>query len=365
MLVSLLLVFLCQGQSNSANFGKQSKVKLEEEFSVNFKERLFLCWDGATLFGWCNLKNSIKKFDFQKRVFYDECQSEIKNFDKYEAIVSVGSDSLFCFAWQDNWNANLINGRGKILRQYNLKPSKYSNFLECDKNRTSYCYLKKTISPTCYKGKLYYATQSMGEDKVKGKLFSSARLDLKNGGTEFVTEFPSIYHQYNWGAISHYFPAVTMNDKEQLVISYPACHKLYVYDLNTNTQKVVNGGSSLFEKVKPFSKEKKYREELRDEYAKYYQTNYVYGDIAYDKKRKVYYRMVWHPKKDYGKQAFSARDNSILVLDEQFNFLGEVVLPSEKHYYRLMFTARGLIIAYVDFKLGKGGFSLFKLKDML
>lgn len=354
-------MFSCLGQEKSNNFGKKSKIKLEESFDIKLSNRLFLSWDGSKMFGWDNNNNTIKKFDFHKKSFYDEYKSEIKNSENHEEIVCAGHDSLLTFAWNDKYTANLINGKGKILKKYNLNPSKHINIFECGGDRVSYCYLQGTIANTRHNNSFYYAAQSMGESKISGKLFSAGKLNLKDGTTEFLTEYPSIYHKYNWGAMYYYFPSLTINDNKQLIISYPVSHKLYVYDLITEKKESVNGGSSLFLKISPFSNKKEEKPELKSEYTKYYQLNYAYGGIAYDKKRKLYYRLVLHPNKNYGETADPTRKKSIIVLDENFNFLGEAFLPFNKNYYRIIATDYGIVVSYFNFKTKGYGFTVFNI----
>lgn len=353
----------CQGQKKSSNFKKESKVVLEENITI-FSSRLFLSWDGQDMFCWDNLNNTIKKFDFKENKFYGETKSEIKIPEKYEEVVCVGKDSLFMFAWSDGYNASLLNGQGKILNKYNLSPFEHLNVRDCDRDRVSYCNLQGTVGNTCFQGIFYYATQSMGERYTQGRLFSSGKLDFRNGDVEYFTEFPNLYQRYNWGGMNCYFPFLTSDGEGQLILSYPVCHNLYIYNLRTGAKNIISAGSSLFDFISPFPDEKKFKQELRDEYVKYFETNYFYGSITYDKKQKRYYRMVWHPNEEYGKTANKTREKSIIVFDKEFNFMGEVLLPSDKNYYRLITTSYGLVVSFFDFEKKSYGFTIFDIAEL-
>ncbi len=128
----------------------------------------------------------------------------------------------------------------------------------------------------------------MGEDRNPGKFFSGGKINVKTGEFEYFTEFPQIYKDYNWGAIRYYFPYFTSNDNNQIVVSYPASHDLFVYDIKKNTRKIIKSGSSLFNKIEPYSNKKELVLDLKNEYIKYYDTNYAYDGITYDRKRKLY-----------------------------------------------------------------------------
>lgn len=363
LLLGIFVFSFCQGQVKNTNFGKDSKVTLTEHINI-FTTRLFLSWDGKEMFCWDNLNNTIKKFDFQKNIFYDVAKSELQVPQRYEEVVCVGRDSLFMYAWSDGYKANLLNGQGKLLRRYNLNPSRHANVQECDKNRVSYCNLRGTVGNTCFQGVFYYASHSMGEGRVLGKLFSGGKLDLSNGNVEYFTEYPNLYQKQNWGGMNCYFPFFTSNEKGLLVVSYPVSHNLYVYNLKTGEKNTVNAGSSLFRVVSPFPDKKIFKQELRDEYVRYFETNYFYGSITYDKKQKRYYRMVWHPNENYGKTAEKTRKKSIIVFDEEFNFIGEVLLPFDKNYYRLITTDYGVVVSFFDFKKRSYGFTVFDIVEL-
>ncbi len=360
--VLLLYLFPCQAQEKNLNFGKKSTVQLEKQFDITLKSRTFLTYDGTDLFCWDNIHNRLYKFDFKSRTFTPPIKIEIKNPYEYEEMVCVGRDSLITFSWIENYNANLINGKGKLLKQYNIAPKNHLNYKESNTKLICYCDLYGTIGKISHNGFFYYATKYLGESTNKGKLFSSARLNLKSGVKEYVTEFPSIYNKYHWGFWAYNYPYITFNSKEQMIISYPACHQLYLYDIHTKKQKAVNAGSSLFKNIPPFSNKKEIKAELKDEYIKHYQTNYAYGIIAYDKKHKLYYRQVRHPNKNWGKSANKTRKMSIIVLDEKFHFLGEVELPADKNYYRFIVTEQGIVASYIDFNNRKYGFTVFNIK---
>lgn len=352
----------CSSQTSSTNFRKKSKVKLEKQFDFELDHKINFTWNGKDMVCWDNLNNEIKKFDFRKKTFYQKHKTSIKNYLNYNIMLSVGKDSLLTYSYKSNYSVKIINYEGRVLNNYSLEPAKSLNISNCEKKRHPSCFLNGTASNTFYNNYFYYAGYNMGENKTSKKLFSGGRLNLKTGDFEYFTEFPPIYNKYNWGAMYYYFPHVAMNNKGQLVVSYPASHDLYVYDLNAGKHKSVNAGSSMFSVIKPFSRKKELKKELKGEYSKYYYTNYSYAKIMYDKKEQLYYRMALFPKNDYGKTSDRTRKISIIVLNKDFVFLGEDVLPMDKDYYNMLTTDYGIVAYYYDYKNKKNGFTLFKVK---
>lgn len=363
LIINILFnIFGCSGQTTSQNFKKRSKIKLEKLYDVKLDNELFFTWNGSEMLCWDKVKNKVKRFDLKKKCFYQEYETEIKNHMEYSEMLNIGFDSLLSYSLSDNYNVVLINYHGKILNKFNLSPNKSINISLCEKKRHPSCHLYGTNGNTRYNDYFYYAAYNIGENKISGKLFSGGKLNIKTGRFEYFTEFPAIYNSYNWGAIYYYFPYITTNDHGQLIISYPACHDLYIYNLKNGKNEIVNGGSSLFSTIKPFSNKKELVLELKAEYTKYFDLNYAYGIISYDKKRKMYYRETLFPEENYGKSSKNIRKKSIIVLDNKFNFLGEELLPDDKNYYHLLATDYGIVISYYDFENMNFGFTLFNLK---
>ncbi|MBN2755851.1 MAG: DUF4221 family protein [Bacteroidales bacterium] len=349
----------CEGQSVSSNFNKKSKVKIEEIFSQSLQQGSFFSSSGKNLICWSPGNNIIKKYDIKKRKFYDEYKTEIKDSKQYIDFANIGKDSLVFFHWMDNYTMYLTY-RGKIIKTYNLTPKKSENILSCIKSGHPTCNLDGTDRNTLIGDYFYFSAYKMGE-KFIDKLYSGGKINLKTGKFEYFTEFPEIYRNYNWGAMRYYFPYITINKLKQIVVSYPACHDIFVYDTKKGTKKRIKSGSSLFKTIKPYSDKKEIVLELKSEYMKYYEQNYAYGDISYDRRRKLYYRLAVFPNINYGKSSDNTRKKSLIVLDKNFKFIGEVVLPTDKNYHNLTDTDYELVVIYYDFSKSTYGFTLFKI----
>lgn len=100
-----------------------------------------------------------------------------------------------------------------------------------------------------------------------------------------------------------------------------------------------------------------------------------YGDLIYDKYRKVYYRFAypqvelddkinWRGKAVYGRKKFS-----VIILDEQFNRLGETLFPESIYNSYVFFVNKDGLYISRDYQVGIGNqsedfmtFELFELK---
>ena len=100
-----------------------------------------------------------------------------------------------------------------------------------------------------------------------------------------------------------------------------------------------------------------------------------YGDLIYDMYRKVYYRFAypqvelddkinWRGKAVYGRKKFS-----VIILDEQFNRLGETLFPESIYNSYVFFVNKDGLYISRDYQVGIGNqsedfmtFELFELK---
>ena len=362
IIIIILTTSGCDGQQTSFNYNKKSNIDIQTIYSKNIDGYSAFSVYGKDIICWNPYTNTIIKYDLKRKIFYDKYKTDIINSNQYHHFSNIGKDSLVFFNWQDNYKMILVV-HGKILKTYNLTPQKSNNFLSCNKTGCPTCNLAHTNNITVINNFFYFSAYKMGE-KFEDKLYSGGKINLKTGEFEYFTEFPEIYQKNNWGGLSYYFPYMIANNLQQIIISYPACHDIFVYDIKNGTKKRIRSGSSLFKTIKPYSNKKELILELKSEYMKYYEQNFAYGDISYDKKRKLYYRMVIFPNKNYGKSSNIIRKKSLIVLDKNFKFIGEIVLSEDKNYAYLFSTEYGLAITYYDFNKNTYGFTLFKINTL-
>ena len=98
-------------------------------------------------------------------------------------------------------------------------------------------------------------------------------------------------------------------------------------------------GSKYFEDILPWSKPDNER------YEEFYVSSNSYRELAYDEERKILYRMAYRKVNYIGADGLRRNwDNklpSVIILDEDFEKIGEVDLPQNIYYTRSYFTHEG------------------------
>jgi hypothetical protein len=186
-----------------------------------------------------------------------------------------------------------------------------------------------TGSPAIYyKGMLNMAAlPGMGptnEDSFEfGKV--NIALDISTGKFNLNYGYPEMYKKRTfgnfWGKI---YRAKTHDNR--IVYSFGANPKVEVTDYATTTAHYA--GSSFFDDPIPYKDVSQMR--MND------LTSTMYGGIFYDKYRKLYYRIVSGAVKDapqglMGSRAYDIKPLSVIVLDLNFEKVGEQLLPLKTH----------------------------------
>lgn len=152
-----------------------------------------------------------------------------------------------------------------------------------------------------------------------------------------------------------------VNDKEQLVFSFACNHELFVYDLEGTLVKKKHAASS---KVKlpemVSSSDLKAPGAVQKVMQERFITESYYAGIFYDPYRKLYYRIakLQRPLKD--KDGLLNKRNhpfSLMILDEDFNLIGEQPMSGDYKWQDIFPTPEGVLIRKQD----KAEFTLFQI----
>lgn len=136
------------------------------------------------------------------------------------------------------------------------------------------------------------------------------------------------------------------------IYSFSLDENLYKVDIHSNKQNKILAKSQFAPNVSPIRIPKELTQLIKKtcEMASY-------GNIMYDKYRKVYYRFVYHKmelnsKEDYRKLLHSGKtDFSIIILDENFKVLGETRFPAFTYVPHISFINEdGLYLSISHFK---------------
>jgi hypothetical protein len=261
----------------------------------------------------------------------------------------------------------ILNNEGEIRHNYTIKTPNghFMAFLPCSYFFTNPYMIDSTI----------YVAPKVGKPNMKkedwGKTPMFFSLNLKTGNTDFAPiYYPNIFDKdvkrlADGAAFSYdYNP-----DQNYLVCSFVDYDSLMVINSTYNV-KWYHAKSHYLKSKKPQLIE--VGEGLESIIEMSQKGHYFH--IMYDKYRNVYYRFVEFPcelAKDEGyMDEPKAREFSVIILDKDFQIIGETKFPGNKYFIRMSFVGRdGLYIsennmANPDFDEDKLVFACFALEDL-
>lgn len=256
--------------------------------------------------------------------------------DAYFYEISINSfDSILILSTDKNL-ITLVNDSGEIINEYNISPdytiiSKHDNPIEYINGYIHVCNTSKTIGVAEKENRIKY---------YKG-INPELIIDISQKSLPMIVsqvgQFPDSYSETG-NNYYDFFPTRCVNNKGQLLLSFNADHNIYVYE----SEEVV---------VKKLCKSKyiKSMNSIPEDrmfdmaYLKKFQFEEPkYERIYYDKYRDKYYRIVRHrsefnndPEVDCEKYTWS-----IIVLDADFNIIGEQKFKSCEYNYQVFFPAK-------------------------
>jgi len=329
----LILFFSCN--SNTHNNSEVIQNKSSYYFDLVQKDILYFPLDSVSKFDIKSLhvvedfsqnkyfvylntnKSRIYYYDFEDREIQSiiEIEREGPNgvSSEIQGLHIVSFDSIFV---ADEYNIYLINRKGEAVDRYMIGGTNDFNFtLEGGtksnivfNNSHLYLSISSELDP--------YLLETF---LVKDQVLLDFDLLTRKYSTHF--DFPEIYSQKLF-PINYSFFYFTYNPKTDLfVFSFPADDYVQIKNLN-GKEKAVFAGSKSANEIKDLS-EVEYFEDFMV-YTKHYLTNISYGPIYWDPHKEVYYRIVEQP---ISGQDFNSKNwfkkCSIIILDEDFNIIGE------------------------------------------
>lgn len=146
--------------------------------------------------------------------------------------------------------------------------------------------------------------------------------------------YPSIYGeadkiQDNWDTFGYRETYYTLNPRHEIVTSFPASDSLYVYSPDNGTTRGYYAGYSGKVNISPgvpSDPDKKVRKFI---------SQHQYSGILYDKFNHLYYRIIRLPgneNTDNVRKELSKKPVGIIILDDNFNKVGEYMLPDDRYY---------------------------------
>ena len=258
-----------------------------------------------------------------------------------------------------------MNGEGIVDRNYQLKsPGRFVRVI-----LSTFCYL-----PSFVRDSVLYFDQRVASKKKRNlpnyPIF--AALDLNTGELDWASlNFPTTFNgDYSHIQSGDSFTYDYNYKDDRLVCSFIESDSIMVTD-DLSTVKWYNAKSRFLDSMIPYINDP--TEDVYDLIRK--EEKPKYWHLMYDKYRDVYYRFAEMPcelaenEDPYDEFAPRAREFSVIVLDKDFNIIGETKFPGSKYFYKMSFVGRdGLYIsennlANPEFDEDKLVFACFKLED--
>jgi hypothetical protein len=279
-----------------------------------------------------------------KILIENEGPNGVGNIGYASAHYHHSPDSIFLYNRQTS-PLYLINSRGEIIQKY--KVTDYSGATNFPVPNSS------TMSPIHFwKNNLLLSCGIQNYEEDFTGYPSLLKLDLKNGQIDYLSTLPKIYAEAFWGAYFKYDPSITLNlDTEEVIISYPIDHNVYVVNLINGKQEKHFIGSEYFQEIAPYQVDPTFfttrnpneRDEKENIHA--FSTS-EYRGIIYDHWRNLFYRVALiRPSIERvlaGDKKFSF---SIVVFDKDFQKIGETSFTTDTYDPSSIFLTRdGLAI---------------------
>ena len=268
--------------------------------------------------------------------------------------------------------ATIADGKGNVIRKYNIRQAKDGNGLWVDSRfGVSFFYTPSfTKDSIVYFCNGYFRRNRLNREDWKTlPMFNS--LNLKNGhiGT-LPINYPDIFEDdVKVPAGGGYNFTYDYNYKEgRLVCSLTGYDSIMVTD-DLKQVRWYNGKSRYLKSIRPRVYEADGFGWLRES-----TESPSYHNIMYDKYRNVYYRIVQLPYEFKQNESVfetpKGREFSIIIFDKDLNIIGETNFLGNKYFYKMSFVGRdGLYIsenneANPEFDEDKLVFACFKLEDL-
>ncbi|MDE6771364.1 MAG: DUF4221 domain-containing protein [Muribaculaceae bacterium] len=177
--------------------------------------------------------------------------------------------------------------------------------------------------------------QGMDGIVLQGKMPGATVIyDWNSGKVETANGYPSIYGegneiQNNWDTFGYRETYYTLNAKNDIVTSFPASDSIYVYSPNSGKSERHYAGYSETVDIKPGVPSDP------DSKTRKFISQHQYSGVLYDRFNDLYYRIIRLPgnadAQDVRKE-ISSKPVVVIILDGEFNKVGEYRLPEDMYY---------------------------------
>lgn len=230
-------------------------------------------------------------------------------------------DSIITYQYKSD-KLILEDGLGNILKHIMIPPNAVNGFSASVTSHRPIIYDDKDI---------YIAGAQVSIEKANKSSMPIVRVNHSFSEKTYLYKFPKIYETHFFGGANYRLGlSYAYNENENLfVLSFPASHDILITK-NFETEETFCAGSQYIKSISEYPDgEGTMNPEKAFEHCT---VNGFYQGILYDKYNDLYYRLCLLPSKWNGIDKYS-RDLSIIILDKNFNVVGEKLLKNNKDFY--------------------------------
>lgn len=259
-------------------------------------------------------------YRYKKDVLYDKIPVRKRHINSFSSKEG--------FLWAVDYNGNRlfkVDSLGGIVKDLKIKETiKYFPLP-----------ITKTSPIIEDKNKVYFFGNISGEysDENEENRRVMGVYDLETQKLSCFVAYPKEY-EHNFGGGLFRWVYADYNSKERrIIISFPASHSLYVYDID-NLEKEVSfyAGSRFIESIKYLKSPKMFPIDAETKVRHFAETP-SYSRVIFDPFREVYYRIAEQGTVYEGMVGWS-KEISVIVLDKTFKIIGETFVGKCLSNYR-------------------------------
>lgn len=180
----------------------------------------------------------------------------------------------------------------------------------------------------------------------------SVTIDTLTNTNEYLPfTFGDVLTDEHYGQGGEHRFSRAFNGKE-FIYSFYADESIHVTSIDHQSVRKINAKSKLIDKIKM---EKPPLDD--NQRAKWILEVPRYGDLIYDQYRDVYYRFAYpktklDPNRQYiRKSLYGRREFTVIILDNQFNIIGETLFPKEKYNSYVFFVNKDGLYISSDYQI--------------
>ena len=245
-------------------------------------------------------------------------------------------DSIFVYhTWL--WQLDLFNNKGELLKKYRLKDyplQKNCHFrcpeiLPCPNTP-----IKKADEYIILQGQGCNVCDTQSNDIPQGV---SLLLNLKDSIVYYANSYPEIYGNKDavWQPFAYRVIPYDLSPANEMVLSFPADDSIRVFNIHTQETKTFFAGYSHPYSIRP-AKGNSMADIMRN-----VAEQVQYTGIYYDRWNQLYYRLLTLPESEWdgNTRAFPSRHMAVVILDKDFQKVGEYNIKEKTNRYGSCFVS--------------------------